>query len=297
MSIISKIEHIYDKKYKQLMLITFGILLLSIGVIGVHWVTTGDFIDKGISLKGGTTITVQTDKQINIDSFQADARAKFPADDVNARELSTTGRQVGLIVETTNTDSKALVAYVKEKVGEQNNINVETIGPSLGASFFKQTVIAIAIAFVLMSIVVFIYFRQLMPSSYIILCAFSDIIFPWAVLILFHIKLSTAGVAAFLMLTGYSVDTDILLTTRVLKREGTIFKKIVDAFKTGSIMTLAAMAATGIAYFATPSETLKQIMMILFIGLCADLWNTWIQNAGLLRWWLESKQKKVEDND
>ena len=157
--------------------------------------------------------------------------------------------------------------------------------------------IAIAIAFVLMSIVVFIYFRQLMPSSYIILCAFSDIIFPWAILILFHIKLSTAGVAAFLMLTGYSVDTDILLTTRVLKREGTIFKKIVDAFKTGSIMTLAAMAATGIAYFATPSETLKQIMMILFIGLCADLWNTWIQNAGLLRWWLESKQKKVEDND
>jgi preprotein translocase subunit SecF len=42
----------------------------------------------------------------------------------------------------------------------------------------------------------------------------------------------------------------------------------------------------------TQSEVLKQIMTILLIGLVVDLINTWIQNAGILRWYVEKKEKK-----
>ncbi len=55
-------------------------------------------------------------------------------------------------------------------------------------------------------------------------------------------------------------------------------------------MTFAALAATGIAYLTMPSDVLRQIMLVLFCGLVADLWNTWITNVGLLRWYLEKKK-------
>ena len=92
------------------------------------------------------------------------------------------------------------------------------------------------------------------------------------------------------MLIGYSVDTDILLSTRVLKRkEGSVLDKTVDAAKTGLMMSLTAIAAVLIALIFTQSSVLKEIMIIIIIGLLADIIYTWIQNAGILRWYLERK--------
>jgi preprotein translocase subunit SecF len=113
---------------------------------------------------------------------------------------------------------------------------------------------------------------------------------------LLEIKLSTAGIAAFLMLIGYSVDTDILLSTRVLKvTEGTVFEKIKGAMRTGLMMSGTTIVAILTALIFTQSEVIRQIMIILLIGLGIDLINTWIQNAGLLRLYVERKQKPYEE--
>ncbi|MBI5398416.1 protein translocase subunit SecF [Candidatus Woesearchaeota archaeon] len=289
-----KILHIYDKNYKQLLLIPTLLLLVSFGIIGYHWTTTGNFIEKGISLSGGSTLTIQKTETVDVAAIKLLLRGQFPNDDINVRALSKAGKQLGIIVETTATDQKQvqLISATLRRELAVKIVTVETIGPALGESFFKEAIYAVLLAFAFMAVVVFAYFRTPIPSSYVVLAAFSDIVFAWAMVIVLNVKLSTAGVATFLMLVGYSVDTDILLTTRVLKREGPLFGKIIDAFSTGIVMTLAAMAATGIAYLTTPSETLKQIMLILFFGLVADIIFTWLQNACLLRWYVESKHKK-----
>ena len=146
-----------------------------------------------------------------------------------------------------------------------------------------------------MGLVVLITFRSLVPSFFVILAATSDILCTLAVVSLLGIKLTTAGVAAFLMLIGYSVDTDILLTTRVLKRkEGSVFDRIISSMKTGMTMSLTSFTAALLAYFFTSSDIIKQIMIIIVIGLFFDMMNTWIQNTGILRWHLEKKAKKHE---
>jgi preprotein translocase subunit SecF len=180
---------------------------------------------------------------------------------------------------------------------EQGKYSVEVMGPSLGQSFFKQTLIAVALAFLFMSIVVFVTFRNLLPSSFVILCAVSDIISTIAAIDVLGVKLSTAGVAALLMLIGYSVDTDILLTTKVLKRkEGTIFHRTVDTMRTGLLMSLTAFGASMAGYFYTQSDVVKQIMLVISIGTIFDIIYTWVQNAGILRWYLESKEKKGDQH-
>jgi preprotein translocase subunit SecF len=84
-----------------------------------------------------------------------------------------------------------------------------------------------------------------------------------------------------------------MLTTRVLKRkEGELFDRILSAFRTGMIMTGTSLAATLIAFIFTQSDVIKQIMLILTIGLFFDMLYTWIQNAGILRYYLEKKKKQ-----
>jgi len=166
------------------------------------------------------------------------------------------------------------------------------MGSSLGNSFFKQTFIALLIAFILMGLVVLIYFRTIIPSIAVILAAFSDMVVTLAIFNLTGIKLGTAGIAAFLMLIGYSVDTDILLSSRLLKRkEGSVIDRVYGAMRTGFTMSFTTLAAILVALIFVQSETVKQIMIILFIGLIVDLLMTWIQNVGVLRLYLEKKGK------
>jgi len=95
------------------------------------------------------------------------------------------------------------------------------------------------------------------------------------------------------MLIGYSVDTDILLTTRLLKRsEGSLNQRIYGAFKTGMTMTLTSLMAVIVALLIVQSFSivLTQIFTILSIGLIFDMFNTWVTNVSILKWYMEKKK-------
>jgi len=104
-------------------------------------------------------------------------------------------------------------------------------------------------------------------------------------------KISTAGIVAFLMLIGYSVDTDILLTTRLLKKHESTDKALFGAFKTGTTMTITSIIAitTALIVVYPFASVLNQIFTILLIGLGLDLFNTWITNASIIKWYTETK--------
>lgn len=285
----------YDKQYKKLLFIPFIVLLLAIISIIIHTANTGDFINKGVSLKGGIVITVPVDQPVSVDELEAFLRARFPADDLDVRSIAEFGEQKAVIVSSDNLENeKNLLEAIDEKIpGAKEEASIETTGPTLGEGFFKQTMIALVIAFVLMGLVVFAYFRTVVPSMAAILSVFSDIIVTLAIVNLLGMKLSTAGIAAFLMLIGYSIDTDILLSTKVLKRkEGSVFDRILSAAKTGLTMNITTLVAVVVAMILAQSDTIRQIMIILLIGLLVDIMNTWIQNTGLLRFYLEHKSKK-----
>jgi preprotein translocase subunit SecF len=285
---------IYDVHYRKLLFIPIVLLLLAFAQIGYQIASTGSFINKGVTLRGGTTITIPVDKEFNTDDIKQFLNSMAVESEVKI--LRSAGSPNAIVVETTLTeraDIDAVEASLAEKTGiPAEMFRVDTMGASLGESFFKEIMIAMVVAFIFMSIVVFLYFRTLVPSAAVILAAFSDIVMTLAVVNLLGIKVSSAGIAAFLMLIGYSVDTDILLTTRLLKRkEGTVFERTIDAAKTGITMTMTTLAAaTAIMIFST-SEIITQIATIIFIGIIFDNVNTWIQNVGILRIYMEKHGK------
>jgi preprotein translocase subunit SecF len=295
-------KDIYEKKYKNLLIIPIVLLILALMQIGYQVATTGDFMNKGVSLKGGVTVSLSyelMDKTFTVNDLDLYLRELFPSNDISTRTISSAGVPVGLIMEIDilvddQENLDLLLSKVSERTGiPEDQINLEGMGSALGSSFFKSMIIAILIAYVLMGAVVFLYFKTPIPSGAVMLAAFSDMVVTLAIVNLLGIKVSTAGIAAFLLMIGYSVDTDILLSIRVLKqKEGTVMERIYSAVSTGLTMNLTTMIAVTIAMIFTQSEVIRQIMIILFIGLIIDIINTWIQNVGILRLYLEKKGQK-----
>jgi len=154
---------------------------------------------------------------------------------------------------------------------------------------YPNLILLIPLAIILITL----YIIDSMPSFMVTFCAFADILMTITLVDVLGMKLSLAGIIAFLMLIGYSVDTDILLTTRLLKKkEGSVNARTLGAFKTGLTMTLTAIAAAGVALaiIYNFSDTLRQIFTIISIGLVFDIINTWITNTSLLRWYMEAKK-------
>jgi len=293
-------KEFYDKKYKALLAIPVLLIILSLIQIGYQIKTTGDFINKDVTLKGGITITIPTNKKINIRALEDVLSKDFLYNDVVVRSLIRSGRSAGIIISTDiDITNKKMVNKFISEIGrhirmdlKEGDYSIEGIGSSLGASFFRETFRAIIIAFVFMGIVVFIYFRNPIPSLAVIAAAASDMIITLSIVNVMGMRLGTAGIAAFLMLIGYSVDTDILLTTRVLKRrEGVLIERILGAMKTGLTMTATTIVAVSVAMIVTDSEVIRQIMTIILIGLTVDIMTTWILNVGILRMYLERKHE------
>lgn len=284
----------HDKYYKLFLIIPAILIILSLVYIFNFYSQNGDIIKKDVSLTGGTTITVSD----TTDMRELENELSKNLEEFSVREISDlrTGKQVAFVIQTTaesDEAKQALENYLGYNLTDENS-SVEFTGSSLSSAFYSQLRLAIIVSFILMAIVVFIIFRTFVPSLAVVLSAFADITMTLALVDFLGWKISSAGIVAFLMLIGYSVDTDIMLTSRLLKRkEDALNPRLYSAFKTGITMTLTSLAAVIVALIITSgfSDVLQQIFSILVIGLSFDIFNTWITNAGILKWYVENKEK------
>jgi preprotein translocase subunit SecF len=151
------------------------------------------------------------------------------------------------------------------------------------------------IAFILVAAVVFILFREVVPSFAVLQAVVFDIIVALAGMSVFSIPLTLPTIAALLLMIGYSVDTDILVTERVLKRkEGGVRERAYGAFITGLTVTgttLTVVTILALFSYFNQMTTIFQIASVLLFGLLGDLPATWFTNTVLITWWAEHKKK------
>ncbi|AXV37072.1 MAG: protein translocase subunit SecF [Methanobacteriaceae archaeon] len=272
------------ESYKPLIVIPVIITLLAIAVIAING------LPESIDLQGGSIAVLNLEKPVD--------RAELT--NIISQGLNTTDIDINSLTQTQATIEIGGAADVIKLTDSLSGIatieSFRSVGPLISQEALTQVYWAIAFAFLFMSITVFIIFRNFVPSVAVIIAALSDILIAVGGMSIFGIPLSVASVGAILMLIGYSVDTDILLTTRVLKRrEGTITERAQDAFNTGLVMSASAISSLSVLYIVTVlyipyAQVLSEIAAVLIIGLVADLLTTWLMNLGILRWYLEAKR-------
>lgn len=273
----------YDiEKYspKQLVIIPLVLLVISIVLLSLNMINTGMPVTPGIDFSGGTAVTVITpDTREQIQS----TFSGYPLIDISE------GVNNGKFLKFSSMDDvkfRSLTSLISQKYPDAK---IDQIGESFGKTLQYQAVIAIIFSFIGMAIVIFLAFRTFVPATAVVLSAFADMVMTAATMNIVGIPLSLGTVAALLMLIGYSVDSDILLTNRVLKRQGKLNEKLSGAFTTGIIMTSTTLAATAALFIVSwfgSVQILMEISAVLLIGLVFDIMNTWLTNVGILKWYV-----------
>lgn len=282
---IAMLMNVYNKTWKIMTFATLVLLVFAAVVIAHNMATYGSFMKRSTELTGGKMITASLTGDVDVDKI----KTLLP----DATVHITKGASTSILIEIPyDIDEKEVIAKIQGLV-KINDYNIRTVGPALGELFFQQAQSAMILAFLFMAVVVFIVFRSPAPCFIVILCAATDIITTIAVISLMGVQLSLTVLGALIMLIGYSVDTDIVLTSEMIKgKTKEIPERIKTAMKTGLTMTATAIAAMVALYLVTDSFVLREIAMVIIIGLMVDLMATWFTNAGILRFWMERKEKK-----
>jgi len=265
---------------KQLVIIPLALLAVSLVLLALNMVATGMPVTPGIDFSGGTAVTVvSSDTKEQLQS----TFAGYPLVDISEGVNNGYFLKFGTMDDT---EFRSLSALIYQKFPDAK---VDQIGETFGKTLQSQAVLALIFSFIGMSIVIFLAFRTFVPAVAVVLSAFADMVMTAATMNIVGIPLSLGTLAALLMLIGYSVDSDILLTNRVLKRQGKLNDKLTGAFNTGIIMTsttLAAIAAMFIVAWFGSVMILMEISAVLLIGLIFDVMNTWLTNVGILKWYV-----------
>ncbi len=265
---------------RQMVVLPMVLLIVSLAILGYNMASTGVPVKQGMDFSGGTAITLLNPENPDV------LRTTFSGYPL----IEPIGERFIKFGPMDDATFESLAALVNERYPDAK---IDQIGPSFGQTLQQQAFIALIFSFVGMAAVVFLAFRTFVPAGAVVLSAFADIAMTAAVMSVVGIELTLPTTAALLMLIGYSVDSDILLTMRVLKRQGKLDEKLSGAFRTGIIMTtttLAAIAAMWVVAFAGEITVIRDIASVLLIGLVIDMMNTWLTNAGIIKWFVEKQE-------
>ena len=277
------------ENHRILIAIPIILALLSLVLIGFNG------LEQGVDLKGGSQAELQLLGSVTPSELESTLDSQLNTNNI---KVTSNGNNKVTVELENNVNSSTFTSAIN---GKAKVISYNEIGPVLSEEAMGQIYIAMLFAFLFMAITVFIVFREPVPSVAIILAALCDILIALGGMSIFRIPLSIASVGALLMLIGYSVDTDILLTTRLLKRrEGTVEQRAKNAMYTGLTMSFAAIAAMGILFAVTvlimpEATTLSNISAVLVIGLIGDILSTWLMNLGILKTYIDWRQSKKQE--
>ena len=270
----------YDiNKYDPKLMMGIPAILFAVAavIVLITFIITGMPVTPGIDFAGGTAVTLHTD------DTKEEIEAYFAGYDLKSIEEGISGGYYLKFGPMTNEEMMEFNEYI---IAGYPDAGIDQIGANFGATLQSQAMLALLFAFLGMAVVVFIAFRKILPAVTVVFAGIADITITAAAMNIFGIELSLATTAALLMLIGYSVDSNILLTTKVLKRQGKLEEKMEGALHTGFIMTsttFCAILAMFIVSLIANVPTLYSIAAVLLIGLVCDLIFTWGFNAGMLR--------------
>jgi len=194
---------------------------------------------------------------------------------------------------TDNQVKNQIKPYLFTELGIEGEYSVaERMGGVITSAHVERARDAVIGAAIAMGIIIFIALRHFTTVGSILLVVGLDALAVFGGMALLRIPLSFGSVTGLLLLIGYAVDTNILLSTKVLKRVGgTPRERAAEGMKTGLMMSGTSATALLVLNFIMTPALIKEFSGALVIGILADMINTWLLNSGILLHHLEQQQR------
>ncbi len=184
----------------------------------------------------------------------------------------------------TTEQTVALETAITEKYtnANRNNIEFNTIAPTIGSQLTRTAIIAVAVAIVLMLVYIWIRFEAKSGIA-AVCCLAHDLFVMLAAYSLLQIPVNSMTIAALLTILGYSINATIVVFDRIRENKakaeaGTEFSDIVnkgihETFGRSINTTITTLLTIGMIYILGV-ESIKQFALPLIVGIVAGLFSS-----------------------
>ncbi len=313
--------NLYSKRYYFFIL---SAIIILAGV--VSYFVWGFKLD--IQFEGGTVIELRANKNMFTESNTQELQsniADFVTKTVNkpayvqkssAFDISGANESYDVIkisIGSENTLSNDEITKVEEAVikefkltAEDPVINEESVEPFIGKEIMQNGLKAVAIAFTLIILYVWVRFKTMSGLSagvFAVVGVLHDAVVMIAVYLIFQIPLNESFIAAILTVVGYSMNDTIIIYDRIRENSRLLRKMPLPELVNQSILqtlnrsintvVTALIAITTVYIFAKVNGivSIEEFSFPLIIGLTAGCYSSIFITSPLYVMWKESQRK------
>ena len=284
------------------------IISLVIIIPGIICMFTRGF-NLGIDFTGGTIIDLRFDKPVSIMDVR-DVLKTYKLDNSPiqlAGEDSSAAVSQNVMIRTVDleeNDRKAVMASLKDSLGNYNVLREEKVGSTMGSELMMQALWATLLSWLL--IVLYISYRfEFRFGIAAVLALVHDILIVLSVFSLTQKQVDSSFVAALMTIVGYSVNDTIVIFDRIRENLKLHFRKGGDIDElantsiyqtlTRSIYTVCTVLFTTLALYYFGGDTTKDFAFALLIGFICGAYSSIFIASPLwvtFRGWAEAKRAK-----
>ncbi len=314
--------NLYAKRYY------FFILSVLIFIAGIasYFIHGGFKLD--IQFEGGTVIELRANKDTFTAANTQDMQTKIadfvtktidkPASVQKSSAFDVSGANesydvikisIGSMDTLTNTEvTKVEEAVIKEfkLTAEDPVISEESVEPFIGKEIMQNGVKAVAIAFILIILYVWIRFRTMSGLSagvFAVVGVVHDVLIMIAVYVVFQIPVNESFIAAILTVVGYSMNDTIIIYDRIRENSRLLRKVPLPELVNNSIMqtlnrsintvVTSLIAISTVFVFAKVNGigSIAEFSFPLIVGIAAGCYSSIFIASPLYVMWKESQKK------
>jgi preprotein translocase subunit SecF len=290
---------------------TISGLIIVAAVLGIYF----KGLNFGLEFRGGAQYTVTMSggqaTQDNADKLRnAVADTGIPS---AQQVVVTTAGQNSIIVETepvTPTEGDQIVATIQDTVGvTKADISTDEIGPSWGKEVAKRSTIGLVVFLVLVTLMIWGYFRQWKMSVAAMVALAHDLVITVGIYALSGFEVTPATVTGVLTILGFSLYDTVVVFDKV--RENTknlrathqtyaeaanlaVNQTLVRSINTSIVALIPVGAILYVGAVQLGSGSLKDLALALFVGMAAGAYSSIFIATPLLAH-LKSLEPDVQD--
>lgn len=202
--------------------------------------------------------------------------------------------------------TEVITDQLKSEYQNPELISVSSVGPTMGKELFKNSLIAVTLAF--LGIVAYLSFRFRFDYALAaILGVFHDVVFVVGVFsilgLVYNVQIDGLFITAILTVIGFSVHDTIVVFDRIRENlryysKKMSFGEIVDASVnqtlTRSINTSLTTLITLLALYLWGGVTTKDFVLCMILGIAIGTYSSIFFCSMLVDFWNDKQQKQVK---
>ena len=247
--------------------ISLALIVAGIGGAVFHGATSGNAFNYGIEFAGGTSTTVDFEKEYTIEEIEKEIIPHVSGVLGGATVQATTVDQSTDIVLKTKTlsleEREALNAMLVQEFGvKEETITSQSISSTVSGEMRQSAIIAVIVACFFMLLYIRLRFKDLRFATSAILALVHDVLIVLTAYILLRITVGNTLIACVLTVVGYSINNTIVVFDRIRENLTTVKKQTPESWYEVANLSLT-QTLTRSMYTSLTTVTMVVLLCVL----------------------------------